>query len=363
MIFHECIHYVSKKPHAARAWLLTACLVFASAADAAPVTYTLVFATNPGGANPTGSLGSVTFGNTADWVRITLTFQGDTQNVTPWSIGGTAHTQGYEIRTGAASVEIDGPNGVLAQGTFDPAAGIFVSIDNTNEGIGFGSHAVWPPTDPNFPGEPAYPFGDWIFSGGGVGLTADPSTYDLKSNFDSGLNSGWSCVGFPANWPNNCGMLALPTSAGNFSLNPLPYLDTVYSYFHTVVQSMIAFDAFSARAQISDGRLDIFGNFKLGASSSGINPLTETVTLGIGTNSVTLPPGSFQSKGANEYSYRGVVNGAALRVGLTGKPSNSWGLSIVESGYKNSAAGKPLALSLMIGSDEGSTSLTPTVDD
>ena len=231
------------EPRSPWAWLLvlaTMSIGLAPPVGALPVTYTLVIFSDPSSpAGLTGSLGSVSFGADGK-ALVTLTFQGNTANVVPWSVlepTGQERT-GYEIRTGTASVEISdsahNPT-ILAQGTFDPGAGIFVSIDNRGQGIGFGSEAVWPPTNSKFPGESVYPFGDYLLSGGGVGLTANPLTYDLKSNFDSGLNSGWSCVGFPT---IPCSPpIMLPTSAGNFSLNAVPYLNIVDSYFHTDVSA------------------------------------------------------------------------------------------------------------------------------
>jgi hypothetical protein len=332
---------------------------FTREVSALPVTYELVIGFEGPGSGPSGALGSFAFGNNG-YIQVVLDFQGDTANVVPWTTGGANPVHGYEIRTGTASVEIKDTSGnVLAQGTFDPSAGIFVSIDNTNLGIGFGSHAVWPPTDPNFPGLPAYPFGDWMW--GAVGITADPSTYDLKSNFDSGLNTGWSCVSFPS-FDACTPPIMLPTSAGDFYLNPLLSTNIVWSYLHTIVQSTISFESFSAQAQISDNKLHVSGNLKLEASSGGINPVTDTVTIGFGSSSVSLAPGSFKLKDRTHYTYSGVVNGVALQVRLTRKSIDSYYFSIVRAGYKDVVAGTPINLSLTIGSDAGSASVTPSLE-
>jgi len=113
--------------------------------SASPVTYELGIGPEGPGSGPSGALGSFTFGSggSVSNVEVRLIFQGDTANVMPWTTGGASPANGYEILTGLASVEIvQGGSTILAQGTFDPSAGIFVSIDNTNLGIGFGSHAV-----------------------------------------------------------------------------------------------------------------------------------------------------------------------------------------------------------------------------
>jgi hypothetical protein len=162
------------------------------------------------GSVESGSLGNVQFSD-AD---ITLFFAGDTSNVIPFAVYQIPFAEpfasGYEILAGTASVVIDDGSGTLLQGEFLPGAGIFVSVDNQNGGVGFGSFGV-PPWDPNFPILPVYPMG--------VAVGRIPvSTYDLKSAiFVSG--DVISCVNFPILF--DCGGgVALPTTAGPLILNP-----------------------------------------------------------------------------------------------------------------------------------------------
>jgi PEP-CTERM motif len=181
--------------------LLAAGMVAGSiAASAAPITYTFTATGPTPGSLPTGgSLGTLAFG--ANDV-ITFTFVGDTADVLSF----TFPVIGHEILAGTASVTVTDltTHAVLAQGTFLSSDAMFVSVDNVNGGIGFGSAGVVP-TDPNFPGDPAYPLG--IFAA---------NSYDLQSAFST-TGDAIACVGFPGTCVTP---IALATTAGDLIMSP-----------------------------------------------------------------------------------------------------------------------------------------------
>jgi hypothetical protein len=182
---------------------------FAPQADAMPVTYELDVV----GSDVSGSLGATTFSN----ALMFLTFKADTTKVIPYS---RPKASGYDVLVGTATVIIrDDSGGIIGQATFLPSAGIYVGVDNTNNGIGFGSFGV-PPTDPSFPGQPAYPSSM-------IPLNPYPNvtTYNLRSNFSTG-GDAISCVNFPA----ACGAaIALPTTSGDLILNQFPFTQAFFS--------------------------------------------------------------------------------------------------------------------------------------
>jgi hypothetical protein len=212
--------------------LLVLAVVFAPKINATPITYTLTVTSFPGDVGPSGTLdgspvggNTVSFGGTNGDAVLTFTFEGNTSNVVPWSVtvpNTTTTVQGYEILMGIASFQVTdaNTNAALAQGTFLPSAGIFVSVDNTNTSMGFGSFAVANQNDPSFPGNPTYPYALAF----GTGL----DTYDLQNNFTVPLSEGdlvFSCVGFPQSSPVNSNCLpsvALPTTAGDLYVDVSP---------------------------------------------------------------------------------------------------------------------------------------------
>jgi|GEM_PF-2126781 len=336
---------------------------------AVPVTYQLiVFGVNgsptfteiPG---PVVQIGNNTYGAIGQEIKVTFTFQGDTSNVAAFSVPGAA---GYEIRMGTASVLVQDSsnlNNVFFQGTFDPTAGIFVSIDNTNLGIGFGSEAVWPPTAPGFPGEPAYPLGYYIW------FLSQASTYDLKSDFNTGLIEsvgifgGWSCSSGPPFYPCLTPPTALPLSNGEtftFSLLPTnstvsPPISNPVGFFQTTLNPTVAFSSFAARAALENHGQDFLlrGRFTLGTMSNGINPASEAVTLNVNGYTATVPPGSFVLGREASWNFRGIVNGNPLRMQISPLGNSSYSVS-AEGGGSN-LGGSPISVTLTIGDDSGTT--------
>jgi hypothetical protein len=156
-------------------------------ARAEPIMYTFT-AQGP----ITGTLGGVAIGGmTGDDPTdvIEFKFLSDTSDVTPFTFG---NVHGWEALTGTGSITVRDfqTSAIVAQGTFLPSDDIFVSIDNVNGGSGFGSGGVSDPTDPAFPGAPAYPFAI---------ASSDPaiSTYDLQSFHVFVSANSLSCLGFP----------------------------------------------------------------------------------------------------------------------------------------------------------------------
>jgi hypothetical protein len=381
----------SRTSAASRASRLAAIVIlFASVvsneANAVPVTYTEVFGGfgvclgQPGalfcGVGPSGKLGAVSFSNAI----LTLTFEGDTANVVPFSAASPAGrvATGDVNLLGTASVQVTDPTtgAVLAQGTFLPSAGIYVGVDNTNNGVSFGSFGV-SPGSPSFPGHPLYPFGmfsDVLSTTGqcyaygtagtdpsiGSGLAYVPClfTYDLRSNFTSGLMFADSCF----NFPTSCDApLPLATTAGDLFIDPFVPAGLelgIVGTFAAVTQPFVAFSAFTVKAEISGTPptgFDINGSFTLGSGSNGINPLTEAVTLQIGGYSSTIPKGSFTQTHKGAWVYEGTIAGVALEVRIAPVSANSYSFQAEGSGANLAGTANPVTVVLTIGDDSGTT--------
>ena len=65
--------------------------------------------------------------------------------------------------------------------------------------------------------------------------------------------------------------------------------------FSVAITPLVPFASSFAKLEIAKDSFDLKESFTLGANSKGINPVTENVTLQIGTFSVTIPAGVLQA--------------------------------------------------------------------
>jgi hypothetical protein len=148
-------------------------------------------------------------------------------------------------------------------------------------------------------------------------------------------------------------------------------------------QSTVPCETFQAKAQIDEDRKTSFrvGGFcKLGATSDGIDPLSETVELQVGTFSATIPAGSFKQRGKHEFEFRGQINDADLRIIIEradrddrwdrkdhdkrkGPDEGKEYLFTAEGkGHILAGVANPVTVGLTIGDDEGSTTVKADID-
>jgi 6-phosphogluconolactonase len=149
--------------------------------------------------------------------------------------------------------------------------------------------------------------------------------------------------------------------------------------------SAVPFAAFKLRAEIDLDRKNSFeveGRFRLGTGSDGINPLTEDVTLQVGTFSTTIPAGSFreerrhefemerkgerEGKGEEEkrraFDFEGYVNGVDLEVTIYHVGGNRFLFAAKGKGHILTGIVNPVTVGLTIGDDEGSTTVSADID-
>jgi len=129
----------------------------------------------------------------------------------------------------------------------------------------------------------------------------------------------------------------------------------------------VTFASLNAKLAIFAGPPPSFNlstSLTLGANSNGISPLTEAVTLQVGPYQVTIPPGSFQlikngsKKGS--YSFSGIIGGVTLSVQIAPPAVTGDGWSLKASGtpVNLTAVSNPVTVTITIGDDTGTTSVT-----
>jgi hypothetical protein len=97
----------------------------------------------------------------------------------------------------------------------------------------------------------------------------------------------------------------------------------------------IPFSAFKARLEIERNSFELNSSFTL-KSTASIAPLTEPVTLSVGTFTTTIPPGSFEGNKKGFFSFDGTINGVRLEALI--KPTGT-----LRNDFKAEAEGANLA--------------------
>jgi YVTN family beta-propeller protein len=125
----------------------------------------------------------------------------------------------------------------------------------------------------------------------------------------------------------------------------------------------VPFLAFGATLAIDfDGAptFNLYSNFTL-SSTASIHPLTEPVTLQVGTFTTTIPPGSFTQNKAGPFTFAGVISGVNLNalIKLTGTLRYAFQASA--TGASLTGTTNPIYVTLIIGGDSGATSVKAKV--
>jgi hypothetical protein len=318
--------------------------------------------------NASGTLNGKHFSN-AD---IQLDFFGDTSTVLPYSVANPTppggKTSGYVNLTSTSATfgiysfnPSTGTYTTVGTGTFEPSARIYVSVDNTNGGIGFGSFGV-KPGQAGFPGQPVYPGSILVPA---CCVTPNVTKYDLKSTFFVDAYQ-ISCWGFPGTCRTGN---ALATTAGPLVLNqitvgtPGDFNAQVFQY--AAVQPMTSLSASVAVQPLTSGptgasglhRFSVQGTFQLGDGAEGVDPATQDVVLRLGTAEFVIPAGSFEGSQKAGYTFEGKIGGVALRAALTPQSPIDYSFQVEGAGVP--ALPDKLPVRLMVGAAAGRTMVKP----
>ncbi len=128
------------------------------------------------------------------------------------------------------------------------------------------------------------------------------------------------------------------------------------------------FAALSARARIdtrpptNDDTFDVRETFILAPASNGIDPLTEDVTLQLGSFSITIPSGSFAKARNGRWDFAGEIGDLSF-LDVQIRPLSGGGFDLRAKGAGANLDGtvNPLPVKLAIGNDYGSTTITAVI--
>ena len=123
------------------------------------------------------------------------------------------------------------------------------------------------------------------------------------------------------------------------------------------ITPFVPFASSFAKLVIEPDGFDLKESFTLGANSNGINPVTEKVTLQIGTFSVMIPAGSFNQGFFAGFKFDGVINGVRLRAQIVPLGNNLFTFKAVGSGVDLTSLTNPVTVVLTIGIDAGASTV------
>jgi DNA-binding beta-propeller fold protein YncE len=162
---------------------------------------------------------------------------------------------------------------------------------------------------------------------------------------------------YVANGPaNNVSAFSI---AANGALTPVPGSPFAAGLFplSVAITPLVPFAASFAKLEISKKGFDLNESFTLGANSNGINPVTEDVTLQIGTFSVTIPAGSFQQKPNGRFDFKGIINDVKLKAQIVPLGNNIFTFNAEGKGVDLTGLTNPVTVVLTIGTDSGTTAV------
>jgi len=117
----------------------------------------------------------------------------------------------------------------------------------------------------------------------------------------------------------------------------------------------------AAKLEINAGPppgFDLNESFTLARKSNGINPVTQNLTLKIGTFSVTIPPGSFRLNPYGRFAFQGTINGLSLQVQIVPLGNDIFTLKAEGTGVDLTGLTNPVTVVLTIGSDSDTRTVT-----
>ena len=144
------------------------------------------------------------------------------------------------------------------------------------------------------------------------------------------------------------------------------------SWVLTDANGNVSFAAFAPTVVITlgplgnDDEFTIKATLTLGTSSDGIAPLTEAVTIHVGSVSATIPAGSFTFKPAKkkqpaQYTFAGIIDGVTLTAKITPLGSNSFEFKAEGIGVELTGTVNPVTVGLILGNDQGSATVTAVI--
>ncbi len=130
------------------------------------------------------------------------------------------------------------------------------------------------------------------------------------------------------------------------------------------VTALAPFSRLHADVNVYSGQppsFDVSAEIRLGAGSTGFNPLTDRVALQLASYAVTIPRGSFTEDKQGNYNFRGEIEGVPLVVHIAPELAGKFALRFKVQVIDLTAAINPLRMVVMLGRNAGAKFVNATV--
>jgi uncharacterized repeat protein (TIGR03803 family) len=119
----------------------------------------------------------------------------------------------------------------------------------------------------------------------------------------------------------------------------------------------VPFASFSVdlNAKGSSQTIEMKALFTPGAGASAIDPVTQGMTLTVGSYTVTIPAGSFSATNGRMWMYQGTINGVTLEAHIMQSGTKSYQLQLVATNVDLTSLTNPVTVTLTIGNNIGTT--------
>jgi 6-phosphogluconolactonase len=174
----------------------------------------------------------------------------------------------------------------------------------------------------------------------------------------------------------NYGIAAYMIDSTTGALSPLPGSPFAvgtepYALATTHAPSNVPFEIFKAKADINEDRKTSFrveGFFRLGQTSDGIDPVSETVELQVGSFFATIPAGSFRGEGTYTFKFEGRINHVDLKITIDhadrdNHKGNDYLFTAEGKGDFPTVFVNPLTVGLTIGDNVGTAIVIADIDE
>ena len=152
---------------------------------------------------------------------------------------------------------------------------------------------------------------------------------------------------------NADGTIGLQIDFGDISYSNQGFLITITHFFadFTVKKAEIEF-----KDEENKDKFKVKGRVVLDENSDGIDPVTEKVSITVGSVTLAIPAGSFEEKGSH-FEFKGVIGGADVKMKIKQGDFDTFDFDVHAKDVDLSYTSNPTDIFLSVGLDRGSTQI------